>query len=248
MPKPEDLLELSEDPELAFVEFEEQLRAAMNDSIRDMDGWDYIQGQKLYYIFRLMAFHDAHGFSFFEKPKLTRSMGVIDFQRSFDNFLDEVAYWSTQTQVRQAQRLRPISTVLSLTPEMKRQIHHFINRIRAIVEPVDLPVAKKEAIWTELNALADEVDRDRTKAEAMTALAIEIAGATGEAAKRLAPVKEILDAITNLFAKAKEMTEFRRLPSPSGQSVLRAPRKQLPQPQSDQDSQSAGDIQDETPF
>jgi hypothetical protein len=159
-----------------------------------------------------------------------------------------ITYWSTQIQVRHTQRLRPISTVLSLTPEMKKQIHHFINRIRAIVEPVDLPAAKKEAIWTKLNALADEVDRDRTKTEAMTALALEIAGATGEAAKRLAPVKEILDAITNLFAKAKEMTEFRRLPSPSGRKRLEAPRKQLPGPQPDKDSQTTGDMDDDIPF
>jgi hypothetical protein len=248
MARPEDLLELSEDPELAFVEFEERLRADMNDSIRDMDGWDYIQGQKLYYISKLMAFHDAHGFTFLERPKLARSMGTNDFRIGFDNFLDEVVYWSTQIQVRHAQRLRSISTVLALTPEIKKQIHHFINRTRAIVEPVDLPIAKKEAIWVKLNALADEVDRDRTKAEAATALALEIAGATGEAAKRLSPVKEIIDAITNLFAKAKEMTEFRRLPAPSGPKRLEGPPKQLPKPQSDKASESFGDIDDDIPF
>ena len=132
---------------------------------------------------KLMAFHDAHGLSILNRPSLNCKTGTFD--SVFDIFTDEVTYWTTQIAVRHAHRLRPIQTILRMTPDVRQQLHSYINRIRETITSIELQPNKKEALLGKLNALADEIDRDRTKAEAWTAFVLEIAGAGGQAAKEL---------------------------------------------------------------
>jgi hypothetical protein len=173
----DDYLDLPEDPELQLVAFEKRLRSNLNESIRTINRDTHEQyvlseigDRQMYYATRLMGFHDAHGFVMLTKPNLWRSGD--NFENEFDAFLDEVTYWTTQIEVRHANRLRPISTVLQLTPEVRQQLHSYINKIRETVAPLQLPEKKKEAILGKLNSLADEVDRDRTKTEAWTAFVL----------------------------------------------------------------------------
>jgi hypothetical protein len=66
-----------------------------------------------------------------------------------------------------------------------------------------------------------------------TALALEIASTSRQAAKELAPVKDLIDTITNFLGKAKEiMDEKLRLPGPKSQERIEppTPEKQLPPP------------------
>ena len=81
--------------------------------------------------------------------------------------------------------------------------------------------------------MADEIDRDRTKAEAWTAFVLEIAGAGGQAAKELKPVKDLADAIGNLLGKAKEMADRLGLPASPFLKQIEAPRKRLPPPEAE---------------
>jgi Rad3-related DNA helicase len=199
-------------------------------SIRDSESIRYDQDQKIQYVSRLMAFHDAHDMGVLITPELVR--GSDNFNDSFDNFLDKVVYWTTQIEIRHAQRLRPISTILKLTPEIRRQLHSYISKIRETISPMNLAEKKKEAILGKLTALADEIDRDRTKAEAWTAFTLEIAGVGGEAAKELKPVKELADAIANLLGKAKELAgDVLGLPSPTTRKRIEGPKKQLSPPE-----------------
>jgi hypothetical protein len=217
----DDYLDLPEDPELQLVSFERRERLNLNEAIRvinrNTNEQDVLSGtrdKQAYYATRLMAFHDAHGFTMLNKPNLWRS--GANFESEFESLLDEVTYWTTQIEVRHAQRLRPISTILQLTPEIRKQLHSYITKIRVVVTPLELTAKKKEAIFSRLNALADEIDRDRTKTEAWTAFALEIASAGGQAAKELKPVKDLSDAIGNLFGKAKDLAgEMRQLPAPT---------------------------------
>jgi hypothetical protein len=181
------------------------------------------------------------------KPNLWRSGD--NFENEFDAFLDEVTYWTTQIEVRHANRLRPISTVLQLTPEVRQQLHSYINKIRETVAPLQLPEKKKEAILGKLNSLADEVDRDRTKTEAWTAFVLEIASAGGQAAKELKPIKDLSDAVGNLLGKAKEIAEGkRRLPAPAPRARIEGPPKPKPPPGPSWDAPRDGNLDDEIPF
>lgn len=232
------LLDLPEDPELQFVIYEQRLCEQMWERIGSSQ---YVneQDQKLYYLTKVMAFHDAHDLKMLTKPHLPRR--AEDFDRLFDEFLDSVIYWSTQIEVRHANRLRPISTILSLTDDIRSQIHTYIGKIREAIAPIELKPAKKEALYAKLNALADEVDRDRTKGEALMAFTIELASTGGEAARELKPARKLADSIADLFGRAKDFAETLGLPSPADPRRIEPPRKQLP-------PSEAGNQDDEIPF
>jgi hypothetical protein len=108
-----------------------------------------------------MAIHDALELEMLTRPSLIRR--TQEFDVLFDEFMDEVTYWTTQLEVRQKVRSRRVNTILALPDGIKRQIHSFINQIREAIGPIELKPEKKEALYARLNALADEVDRDRRK-------------------------------------------------------------------------------------
>jgi hypothetical protein len=237
----EEYISLPEDPELAFVEFERSERALLNSEISPQGvAYAYVQDQKCYYISRIMAFHDAHEFRFPSEPPLIR--GDNEFDDNFSRFLDQVTRVTTEISIRHSRRLKPIHKILQLTDDMKRQIHFYIQNIREIVHATSLPDLKKEAIFSKINSLSDEIDRDRTKAEALTALTLEIASGVGSAAKDLEPAKKLLDSIGNIMAKAKDLAEQLGLPSPKLKPRLEPPKKQLPAPSNE------GELDDDIPF
>ncbi len=223
----DEYINLPEDPELAFVEYENRLRNDMNAQIAHDNS--NIYEAKRYYALQVMAFHDAWSFSFLMRPEL---VGVWNnFDEIFDSFQNEVLYWTTQIKIRHAHRLRAISTILCLTPDIRQQLHHYITKIRETLTPIELPENKKEVLFAKLNALADEIDRDRTKTEAWTAFTLELISVGGKAAKVLQPVKEFSDSIGNLLGKAKELSDRLGIPSPQTPKRLEAAKKQLPKPE-----------------
>jgi hypothetical protein len=136
-------LDLPEDPELQLVAFEREARKTMwnsisNISIRALNqktADSDIRESKANYVSRVMAFHDAHDFSMLKKPNLWRN--GEHFDNEFESFLDEATYWTTQIEVRHANRLRTISTILRLTPEIRQQLHSYITKIREAVSSGD---------------------------------------------------------------------------------------------------------------
>ena len=69
----------------------------------------------------------------------------------FDEFLDEVTYWTTQIEVRQKERSKRVRTILALPDAIKKQIHSYINRIREAIKPSALKPEKKEALFAKLS-------------------------------------------------------------------------------------------------
>jgi hypothetical protein len=159
-----------------------------------------------------------------------------------------VTYWITQLEVRHAKRLRPISTIVSITPEVRLQMHAYLSKIREHILVLNIPEKKKEALLYKLNSLSDEIDRERTKAEAYTAFALEIASATGQVAKELNPVKDLADSFVKLLGKAKEMAEgVRRLPAPTLPKRIEGPNKGA-QSSENLETNFSSDVNDDIPF
>ncbi|MFZ1426327.1 MAG: hypothetical protein WAS21_06120 [Geminicoccaceae bacterium] len=227
----DEYLELSEDPEMAFVEYEGRRRKELFSNISDIptDNYGYIRDEKAFYVAKIIGFHDAHDFSFLNDPNLRTADD--DFDNKFDAFLMSITKITTQLGVRHARRLKPISITLTLTEDIRRQLHSYINKMREVLSPINLPARKKEDLFKKINLLADEIDRDRTKGEAYTALVIEIASVAGNAAQEMEPVRRISDSIGNLFGKAKNLADsILGLPGPSQPKRIEAPKKQLPAP------------------
>jgi hypothetical protein len=124
-----------------------------------------------------------------------------------------------------------LTKLVRISPEFRQQIHYYLMEIRNIIDQIDLPIKKREAILSKLNDLADEVDRDRTSLQVWSELALELADTGGEFAERLAPARKIMDSIANVFAKAKELGEQLGLPPRADPRQIEGPKKQLPPPE-----------------
>ena len=216
-----ELENLPDDPELAFVQYERRLQRRLG-----KHAWrSYNFEVERDYVNKLLAFMSVHhiesGNIDTEPPE-----DEVYFLRYFRKFIGEIQGMIMQIKLRSKDR----SKLVYISPEYRQQIHYYLMEIRSIIDRIHLPVKKREAIMTKLNKLADEVDRDRTRPEAWSGLALELADTGGEIAERLAPARKIIDSIANVFAKAKELGEQLGLPPGSEPKQIEGPKKQLPAP------------------
>lgn len=108
-----------------------------------------------------------------------------------------------------------------------------------MVNRVDLPDPKKDAIYGKVNALQSEVDRSKTRLDAFLSRWLDVTNAASEGAENLEPVVKLLDHVMKIFGRAKTEHDVGNLPPPDEQ-------QKLPSPATDQPSQA--DLDDEIPF
>ena len=87
---------------------------------------------------------------------------------------------------------------------IKEEIHHHISKIRDCIETADLREDKKDVLFSRLNKFTLEVDKNRTKAEALGSLYIGTMKTIGDGAKELEPVIKSVERIYKAMSKAKE--------------------------------------------
>jgi chromosome segregation ATPase len=146
-------------------------------------------------------------------------------------------YIKVTTYKRAANRKSGIGGIYILTPELRREIHGNLGRIRELIANADLSETKREALSKKLHAFAEEVDKNRTKIEALAAAIIWSRKQVEEGAKNLQP---IVDGLTKMFESMAKATEFLKLPSSKETKKLPAPPKRIEGPKRDLD--------DEVPF
>jgi len=107
--------------------------------------------------------------------------------------------------------------------------------MRELVDKSEVEQDKKEALFSKINALQEEVDRDRTRLDALADLTVTAAGILDTA---LEPINKILNTIARVFHGAQQ-EEQKRLPAPKPPKRIEGP-KQTPS--------KRGDMDDEIPF
>ena len=133
-----------------------------------------------------------------------------------------------------------LETLIVLDEAGRSAIHRLIQSIRERLETADLTEAKREALFNKLNAFEAEVDRNRTRAEAFYAFAVDVARTAREANDELKPILKTIDKVFDWIDKAKKYTDT--LPPWSERKKIEAPKKQLPKPFGN------SDLDDEVPF
>jgi hypothetical protein len=148
----------------------------------------------------------------------------------YQEFNTGVEHYLVQVQIMHSRRVRGYS--VQLDASTKSKIRHYLEKIREIVDRLEVPLPKKEALTAKITALSDEVDRDRTRFDAYAGLALEMAATGGEVAKKLNPARKFLDTIASLLGYAKQAEDARpSLPAPHERKRLTPPRKErLPAP------------------
>lgn len=205
----EEISQLSDDPELAFLEYEKSMREWLEKKERDSGNEEW-EARKTYFNC-VRAFHDAKSLTLLSQY----SEHNDGFSSSlYYNFVNDLEYLTVRLMVEQAGRQKAVATTLQLSQEYKKEIRVYIEKIKETVEAIELPIKKKDKIYKRINALANEVDCEWTKSDALMALTLEVADTGGEAAKKLKPVKDLVDSVTSMFAEAKEATENLLLSGP----------------------------------
>lgn len=239
----EELAQLPEDPELAFVEFERIVRARLYEEEQKASREEYynVDSHRLEYINKVVAaarVYDIAALAQWQVPSVRDNISDAYMQ-----FTTDVDHFTTQIRIHHAPRSR--QNTVGLDGNTKAKIHHHIAQIRTAIENAGLPEPKRDTLYDKLNGFALEVDKNRTNLQAGMAMYISVCDGIGQGFKKLEPVRKTIDSIAALLGRAKEVEDSLRptLPRPEERRQLEAPRARLAPPEP-----KAGNLDDEIPF
>lgn len=234
--------DLAEDPDLAFRQLEKKFRGEMTEALSKLDERESGNMYHLSYINRTVAAAKTLGIEIFKEWEIP-SHERNDLWGEYQEFNTAVEHYLVQIQIMHSRRVRGYS--VQLDASIKSKIRHYIEKIREIVDRLEVPLPKKEALTARITALSDEVDRDRTRFDAYAGLALEVAATGGEIAQQLNPLRRFLDSIAGLLGYAKQAEDARpSLPAPFERKRLTPPRKERLPPSQPR----LPDLDDDIPF
>ena len=239
----DELLDLPDDPELAFVQCERKLRESLLEKLRDTESYDGDRSYKIGYINQVVGIAKALDLPIFDEydvPTLDRPTHSF-----YEQFLQDVDHFTVQIRMRHARRVKRYS--VALDHATKSKIRHHLEQIKEMVDRLGVSERKKGALYSKINALVEEVDKDRTRFDAAMALILEVASIGSEAAEKLEPARRWIDSIARLLGRAKEAEDAAapRLPAPKERKRIEPPRRHLPE---EERQRTVDDLDDEIPF
>lgn len=228
----QDFFDLPEDVEEAFPIFESRLRDRhLDDSYRDNTISD-----KREYAIGLIGFCSAYSVDIAYDLDSIMSWDGDEFHPAFDVLEAKARILSVQYSLRgNLKRKSGAQPTYILDAAQKTNIHAQLNIIRDIISQSELTDHKREALVKRLNAFAEEVDRDRTRGEALLAFYV----AAKREVKEFTDLSDHLETVIRLLSKAKELADA--LPAP------KVP-KQIEGPKSPKTAITSSDLDDEIPF
>jgi hypothetical protein len=238
----EELAELPEDHELAFVEFEKIMRARLYEAEEEVSRVQFGDADtyRLEYMNKVLAAAREYGIEALVQWQVPSVNGRIFDE--YRQFVSDVDHFTTQIRIRHAPRSRRNS--VGLDGNTKRKIHHHIDQIRSAIDQAELPDTKRESLYEKLARFSLEVDKARTGLEAGMAVYIAVCDGIGQGFKKLEPARRWVDSIAGLLGRAKEVEDSFRptLPSPPARKRLEPPRGRSPEPA------KSTDLDDDIPF
>jgi hypothetical protein len=161
------------------------------------------------------------------KSQLVPQVSDANLYQAYLQFTHEVDGFTTQIRLRRLKRNRRNS--VGLDGNTKTRIHQYIQKIRTVLNKIEIPEPKRDALFGKLDAFALEVDKSRTNLQSVAEVYLTVCTVIGEGFNKLEPVRRFIDSIAALMGKAKETEDsLRALPFPTKQ--LEFPLKQLAPP------------------
>jgi hypothetical protein len=237
---------LPRDPEKAFLHLERYYRERCEEQVKKAHQDEDVGHFWAEYIGRVLAAIRELGLTpQFDNERMPK-VEEIGYN-TYINFGKEVEYYRTQLLIRHGLRVQGYS--LALDSATKQKISHHLTKIREIVHKLEVTDEKKESLYSKIEALQLEVDRDRTRLDAYADLVIGATGAVGEAVEKLEPLRKWLDSIARLLW-ISQTEETRKLPAPEKRKQIEPPRPSSGYPFAKSNTGSAPreDMNDEIPF
>jgi hypothetical protein len=141
----------------------------------------------------------------------------------YELFISDVDYCISSLRLKNIERAKVYSVALDAISKTK--LRHLLDQIRETVDKLDISVAKKDRLYSRINALQVEIDRERTPFQAFAALMIEACDDIGEAAKRLEPAVRLIERVAAALGKEKRSEDAQlKLPSRKAPKQIEGPK------------------------
>lgn len=233
----EELENLPNDPQQAFVQLERIVRNKLHKSLDNANDGYSINEFRLSYMSTILGAAKSYNINILEGWNLpSRSDDISDL---YTNFISDVDHATIQLRIQNSRDTRQFS--VALDSAAKNKIHHFIEKIRLIVEKADLEEHKKNSLYDRLNKFADEVDKSRTGWQRGMDVGVAISAAIGKGIENLKPAQEWFDKILGVMGDAKDSEEILSISYKEAKRIS-PPHKQISA------SKKADDVDDEIPF
>lgn len=230
----EQLLMLPDDPEEAFVEYYKKIRENCTE-------YDHEFGQifdKNAFIIHLLAFSQEYGLDLNLDEHDTDY--YINDNTAFETLEKKLTLLASRISLRVSRKKREnLNPSYVLTESLRRKIHHHLNIIREDLQKLDLTDSKKDQLFNKLNIFAIEVDRDRTRPEAIAQFFVGVRKSAGAGVDK---VQGILDRTVDILGMLSDAEEYTPI------LIEKEKRKLLEGPQSSKNSKKETASEDEMPF
>ena len=224
--KPEELDELPEDPQAAFIAFvriagprlKEKLKAL---GARDNDTYEDIDDAR--YGFQNVILGAARKYGI--EPFASLQMPTIENHddKHYRQFRHDLTHYITQIMLATADQDR-INSV-PLREDVRQSIETYIFHLREAISRTDLSDKKKDDLYKKLDELERELDRRRVRLTVVWGVVMAILAAPGDLVGSYDAVVRITNSITRAIGQAKEADNEQRRISYDEPVALIAPRQ-----------------------
>lgn len=223
----EDIQGLPRDPELAFIEGVKRLRSIRDETLKDKESGaralrDYING--------VHALNDGLGLGVDLKPQTNDDNQFRSWYKQDEQIIDYVM------QLWQVERIfadpSDSNEEVEIGENYRSAIHNHLDKIRKIIQSVEIDPRLKESVLKRVNALASAVDKNMHWSTALGMTMMELASVTGESAEKVSPAIDELERVAGALGRAEKDHEVRRLAGPDDTKLLEGPDSE-----SEQDSE-----------
>lgn len=244
----DEIAQLPEDPELAFVELERLVRERVEDQEAQEQRLNSDEGifysadpYRRDYINKVLAAARHYGITDLEGWKVPSIRD--DIAHIFVDFTLAVDHVTMQVRLRHGPRNRQNSVGLDATARAK--IQHYIAQIREAIDKANLPESKRESLYKKLNNFSLEVDKNRTSLQSGMAFYIAVCDGIGQGFEKLEPARKWIDSISTLLGRAKDIEDNMRpaLPRQAERKQLEGPHGRL-----SPSASNSKDLEGEVPF
>lgn len=233
----EEILNLPEDPKLAFAEYVRLLREAVNGQTNP---GDYKVERS--FVSHVRAFADSHDVGISVDVPPGNDQDFWDYYTQLNDTLD---YHTAKINLL---GLRGGSSMnvkqIELSDDYRSQIHVHLEKVRKIVNSVSIEERLRENIFKRLNDLSSEIDKNRSGLMRYADAFIEITSAVADGAETLEPAVKVMERIGGLFGKARKEGDVRQISGGEKQKLITGPADVS----DTSDVSDAGANDDEIPF
>lgn len=211
-----ELSDLPDDPETAFIQYENIVRNAMS---ANYDPTSF-EAEKQY-VTQIIGFIEEYNLDI----GIDTKSPIVEFSTYFDNFTHRVDSFISRLRIRKirGKNSDQSSHLISLTEDYRTAIHEKISLIRKIINSIEIKEDRREILFKNLNAFAAEVDKERTKIDTFTSVWLNVTETFGKGAENLEPAVKALERIARIFGKAKAEEQSDLLPPHQEKKLLEAP-------------------------